>query len=147
MCATTSLLEGRRRQGRCSISRATAPASIPRLTWPITPGSSRLTLMKAMASFTSHVRSWKPACWVYARRPFFVMADSGRERPSQGARQETGGDLAAGAGSGPPDRQAVRDRAGDPRGNYDKRVKAAGRSAATQLLTTPLNLAETPKQI
>jgi transposase len=39
-------------------------------------------------------------------RPAAVLRDgrSGRERPSQGARQEAGGDLAAGAGSGPPDR-------------------------------------------
>jgi hypothetical protein len=30
---------------------------------------------------------------------------------------------------------------------YDKRVKAAGPSAATRALVAPLNLAETPKQI
>jgi hypothetical protein len=30
--------------------------------------------------------------------------------------------------------------------NYDKRVKAAGPSAATRALTTPLHLVETPKQ-
>ena len=31
--------------------------------------------------------------------------------------------------------------------NYDKRVKAAGPSAATRALTAPLHLAETTKQI
>ena len=31
--------------------------------------------------------------------------------------------------------------------SYDKRVKAAGPSAATRALTTPLHLVETPKQI
>jgi hypothetical protein len=31
--------------------------------------------------------------------------------------------------------------------DYDKRVKAAGPSAATRVLKAPLNLAETPKQI
>ena len=31
--------------------------------------------------------------------------------------------------------------------NYDKRVKAAGPSAATRALITPLHLVETPKQI
>jgi hypothetical protein len=31
--------------------------------------------------------------------------------------------------------------------NYDKRVRAAGPSAATRALITPLHLAETPKQI
>ena len=31
--------------------------------------------------------------------------------------------------------------------NYDKRVKAAGPSATTRALITPLHLAETPKQI
>ena len=31
--------------------------------------------------------------------------------------------------------------------NYDKRVKAAGPSAVTRALITPLHLAETPKQI
>jgi hypothetical protein len=31
--------------------------------------------------------------------------------------------------------------------NYDKRVRGAGPSAATRILTAPLNLAETPKQI
>jgi hypothetical protein len=31
--------------------------------------------------------------------------------------------------------------------HYDKRLKAAGPSAATRALTTPLHLAETPKQI
>ena len=31
--------------------------------------------------------------------------------------------------------------------NYDKRVWAAGPSAATRILTAPLHLAETPKQI
>src|ERR1700733_5362527 len=49
--------------------------------------------------------------------PAPVLRDggSGRERPSQGTRQEAGGDLAAGAGSGPPDRCLVRDRAGNQR--------------------------------
>ena len=46
------------------ITRATGPASIPRLTWATTPGSSKLTPMKAMARFTNLaarlVRSWKP---------------------------------------------------------------------------------------
>src|SRR5437762_4946352 len=64
MCATTSLLEGRRRQGRCSITCAIALATIPRLTWPTTPGSSRLTPMKAMASFASQA-----ACPVRSRKP------------------------------------------------------------------------------
>ena len=31
--------------------------------------------------------------------------------------------------------------------DYEKRVKAAGPSAATRVLKAPLNLAETPKQI
>ena len=31
--------------------------------------------------------------------------------------------------------------------DYDKRVKAAGPSAATRVLKAPLNLAETPKQV
>ena len=31
--------------------------------------------------------------------------------------------------------------------NYDKRVKAAGPSAATRALIAPVHLAETPKQI
>jgi len=31
--------------------------------------------------------------------------------------------------------------------HYDKRLKAAGPSAATRALITPLHLAETPKQI
>lgn len=42
----------------------------------------------------------KAACWVHARRPFFVMADLG-ERQSQGARQEAGSDIALSAGGGP----------------------------------------------
>ena len=43
---------------------ARSRASIPRLTWPTTPGSSRLTLMKAMASFASQA-----ACPVRSRKP------------------------------------------------------------------------------
>jgi hypothetical protein len=31
--------------------------------------------------------------------------------------------------------------------NYDKRVRASGPSAATRILTAPLDLTETPKQI
>jgi transposase len=50
--------------GGCFITRGTGPASIPRHTWPTTPGSSRLTPMKAMASFTRVAacldQSWKP---------------------------------------------------------------------------------------
>ena len=50
--------------GRRSITRATGPASIPRRTWLTTAGSSRLTPMKATASFTRSAanldRSWKP---------------------------------------------------------------------------------------
>ena len=43
--------------------------------------------------------------------PASVLRDggSGRERPSQGSGQEAGSDIAAGAGSGPSDRCAVRD--------------------------------------
>jgi len=63
MCATTSLLEGRRRRGGVLLL-ARSRASIPRLTWPTTPGSSRLTLMKAMASFASQA-----ACPVRSRKP------------------------------------------------------------------------------
>jgi transposase len=44
------------------------------------------------------------ACWVHARRPFFVMADLAENACRKAARQEAGGDLAAGAGSGRPDR-------------------------------------------
>src|SRR5436190_4400524 len=38
------------------------------------------------------------ACWVHARRPFFVMADLA-ENASQGSGQEAGSDLAIGVGS------------------------------------------------
>ena len=66
--------------------------------------------------------------------PASVLRDggSGRERPSQGPRQEAGCDLAAGAGSGPPDRRAVRDRAGD------QRSKPERRKAVRQELSAPL---------
>lgn len=68
------------------------PASIPRLTWPTTPGSSRLTPMMAIASSTSRpARAWpilEAACWVHARRPFFVMADlaENARRKAQGKK-------------------------------------------------------------
>ena len=63
MCATTSLLAGRRRRGLCSITRVTGPASIPRRIWPPTAESSRPTPTAAMARFTSPAarlaRFWK----------------------------------------------------------------------------------------
>jgi transposase len=50
--------------GAVFITSATGPANIRRRTWPATPGSSRLTPMKAMASFTRAAArlgpSWKP---------------------------------------------------------------------------------------
>ena len=63
--------------------------------------------------------------------PAAVLRDgrSGRERASQGAGQEAGSDLAAGAGSSPPDRCPVRDRA---RHQRPERRKAQGRSPGAQ---------------
>ena len=49
------------------------------------------------------------ACWVHARRPFFVMADLAENARRKGAGQEAGSDLAVSAGGGPPDQCAVRD--------------------------------------
>ena len=46
-------LGGPRRRRRCSITRATGRASIPRRIWPTTPGFSRLTLTAATTSSTS----------------------------------------------------------------------------------------------
>jgi hypothetical protein len=40
------------------------------------------------------------ACWVRARRPFFVMADLAENARRKAQGQEAGGDLAAGAGGG-----------------------------------------------
>ena len=52
-----------RRRRRCSITRATGRASIPRRIWPTTPGFSRLTLTAATTSSTSPIasrgQSWK----------------------------------------------------------------------------------------
>jgi transposase IS66 family protein len=50
--------------GRCSITGAIAPASIPRRIWPVTAASFTPMPIAAMASFTTRaatqVRSWKP---------------------------------------------------------------------------------------
>ena len=69
------------------------------------------------------------ACWVHARRPFFVMADLA-ENARRKAQGKAGGDLAAGAGSGPPDRCPVRDRAGDQRSEPPKGAGPFARSSA-----------------
>jgi transposase len=69
--------------GRCSITRATGPASIPRLTWPTTPGSSRLTPMTAMASFARAAAPGpilEAACWVHYPESVF-MAGLGAPQP------------------------------------------------------------------
>ena len=60
--------------------------------------------------------------------PVLRHGRSGRERASQGSGQEAGSDLAAGAGSGPPDRRPVRHRADDQR---TERRKAQGRPPGT----------------
>src|SRR6476660_2776383 len=65
------------------------------------------------------------ACWVHARRPFFVMADLAENA----RRKAQGTDLAAGAGNSPPDRCPVRDRADHQR---SERRKAQGGSPGTQ---------------
>ena len=92
MCATTSRSAGRRRRRRCSITRAIAPASIPRRIWPTTPGSSRPTPTSGYSKLYEPGRTPGPileaACWVHARRPFFVMADlaENARRKAQGKK-------------------------------------------------------------
>ena len=51
------------------------------------------------------------ACWVHARRKFFVLADLAESARRKAQGKTPAVDLAAGAGSGPPDRRPVRHRA------------------------------------
>jgi transposase len=91
MCATTSRSAGRRRRGRCSITRATA-GEHPQAHLANYTGICRLTPMAATASFTRAAARPGPileaACWVHARRPFFVMADlaENARRKAQGKK-------------------------------------------------------------
>ena len=69
------------------------------------------------------------ACWVHARRPFFVHGRCRRRRPPQGRRQDHQRDLAAGAGGSPAHRRPVRHRARDQR---PERRAAPRRSAGAE---------------
>ena len=78
MCATTSLLEGRRRQGRCSITCAIARKH-PQAHLANYTGIFQADAYEGYGKLCQPSRVPGPipeaACWVHARRPFFVMAD------------------------------------------------------------------------
>ena len=89
MCATTGRLPGRRHRRRCSITRVIAAASTRTRIWPAIPGFSA----DAYAGYNKlYEADRKPgplveaACWVHARRPFFIMADvtANARRQAQG---------------------------------------------------------------
>src|SRR5438034_1869812 len=79
MCATIARSAAPRRRRQCSITRATERANIPRRISPTTPGFSKLTHTADTTKLYEPDRKAGPileaACWVHARRPFFVMAD------------------------------------------------------------------------
>src|ERR1700689_2844781 len=75
MCGTTGPLVERGRRRRCSITRATARANIPRPTWPDTSVSCRRMPNQLYLAGRRPGPIREAACWAHARRPFFAMAD------------------------------------------------------------------------
>ena len=87
------------RRRRCSITRATAPASILRRISPTTLGFSRPTLMADTTSCMNGIATGPdPGSGLLGPRPPPVLhhGGCGRECPSQGTRRTPGTDLAAG---------------------------------------------------
>ena len=90
MCATTGRSAGRRRRRRCSTTRAIAAASIPQAHLA---GYAGILQADAYGGYNKlYEADRKPgpiieaACWVHARRPFFVLADlaANARRKAQG---------------------------------------------------------------
>ena len=80
------------RRRRCSITRATAPASIPRRISPTYAGIFQADAYGGYNKLYELDRNPGPileaACWVHARRPFFIMAD-GAENAHRKAQGKT----------------------------------------------------------
>ena len=78
-CATIARSAAPCRRRRCSITRATAPASIPRRISPTYAGIFQADAYGGYNKLYELDRNPGPileaACWVHARRPFFIMAD------------------------------------------------------------------------
>ena len=136
MCATTGRSAARRRRRPCSITRAIAPARIP---GSISPSYAGLFQADAYGGYGKiYEPSRKPgpileaACWVHARRPFFVMADLAENARRKAQGKTSAVDLPAGARGGSPHRRALRDRAGD------QRRERRGAHAVRQELSAPL---------
>ena len=79
MCAMTGRSVEHRRRRRCSITHATAKASIRGSIWPDIAGLFQADAFDGYRQLyvpdRSPGRIIEAACWVHARRPFFAMAD------------------------------------------------------------------------
>src|SRR5947209_9350186 len=79
MCATIARSAAPRRRRQCSITRATERANIPRRHLANYAGIFQADAYSGYNKLYEPDRKAGPileaACWVHARRPFFVMAD------------------------------------------------------------------------